>query len=1082
MVAKSLKWALAGLIACPAVAFALGLGDIHLLSTLNAPLDADIDIVGATPDELSTLKPHIASRETFAAHGLDWPAFLADVTVTAVHTADGRDILKLHSTEPITEPFVTLLVEVDYDRGRWLREYTMLLDPPVYTPNQSAVAQAPVSAPATGSAANAGQIARAAAAAPSESAPSATTPNATAASTPAPSAAAPEAAAPAAPASAAVPSADTYEVHRGDSLSRIAVRLTGASLRDAERWMIAAYQANPSAFDHNMNLLRAGVVLRVPSASDVDSVSAADARAEVHRQYVAWRGESHAAARPESESGRLRLVTPGENPVGAGEAGAGASASANPGVKALQARVQELEGELDQSKRLIDMKNAELAQLQAKLGTHETATPATPATPASAASRSVEASAAPAEQAQASAPASQPSASAPPPPPASASAAPPAAALAAPAAHKPLLTAHPVRHHPPSAPKSSWLDSIMRLWWIAALALAGALGYLSFRAWSARRRTGFDDSLGRLAEAGAAALSAGRDGHTQPSSAQIAPHREDNFLVEESGTREVPRFDGAAPAPSAPRHVASDGTISAETAINLDQGDPLAEADFHMAYGLYDQAADLVRIAVQREPERRDLKLKLLEVYFVWGNKEQFLQMAHELAETRPQAAPGEWEKIVIMGKQLAPDDPLFAGAAAVSGAAAGGVDLDLVGGQQGVDFDILGEPVTASTEGVDLDIGTAVGERDHAAELAAQQATDQNVALHEDGGTLHEATSDYEPTVQATREMTREMTKRLDTATGVTREMTRAEPGTATTRQMPRGPDGGTLRTQQMTAVMGGAEHPQEPPTVEQPALAAREPPSVRQKLASALRQGGASEHTTEVAIDDLGLDLSGLDGGAGVTVETVTNEALTPAAQDTVDQPGFGGAADTPTLVAGLDEQTRRVMMAAERRSAAADSELKVSSTGTWHFQGDNPFAETEIAPAPGNGHAGAGLDTAHVAALKSSRTVDFDLGGATLVRPAATANASANAGGVDLDVGTATVPDVVFTATQRLGNDDLALPDLEPVTMSEVGTKLDLARAYMDMGDPEGARNILEEVLNEGSVAQKQEAQRLIASLPG
>ena len=61
-------------------------------------------------------------------------------------------------------------------------------------------------------------------------------------------------------------------------------------------------------------------------------------------------------------------------------------------------------------------------------------------------------------------------------------------------------------------------------------------------------------------------------------------------------------------------------------------------------------------------------------------------------------------------------------------------------------------------------------------------------------------------------------------------------------------------------------------------------------------------------------------------------------------------------------------------------------------------------------------------------------------------------------------------------------MALPDLEPVTMSEVGTKLDLARAYMDMGDPEGARNILEEVLQEGSVTQKQEAQRLLDSLPG
>ena len=77
---------------------------------------------------------------------------------------------------------------------------------------------------------------------------------------------------------------------------------------------------------------------------------------------------------------------------------------------------------------------------------------------------------------------------------------------------------------------------------------------------------------------------------------------------------------------------------------------------------------------------------------------------------------------------------------------------------------------------------------------------------------------------------------------------------------------------------------------------------------------------------------------------------------------------------------------------------------------------------------------------------------------------------------------MPDTAFTSTQKLSSDDLALPDLEPVTMSEVGTKLDLARAYMDMGDPDGARNILEEVLSEGSSTQKQEAQRLMESLPG
>jgi pilus assembly protein FimV len=131
----------------------------------------------------------------------------------------------------------------------------------------------------------------------------------------------------------------------------------------------------------------------------------------------------------------------------------------------------------------------------------------------------------------------------------------------------------------------------------------------------------------------------------------------------------------------------------------------------------------------------------------------------------------------------------------------------------------------------------------------------------------------------------------------------------------------------------------------------------------------------------------------------------------------------------------------------------------------------------------------DTSRLAAL-SARGVDVDLSDATGTHAATatdidldvgSATGTHGNGALDLDVGTATVPDAAFAATQRLASEDLALPDLEPVTMSEVGTKLDLARAYMDMGDPDGARNILEEVLTEGSAAQKQEAQRLMESLP-
>jgi FimV-like protein len=124
-----------------------------------------------------------------------------------------------------------------------------------------------------------------------------------------------------------------------------------------------------------------------------------------------------------------------------------------------------------------------------------------------------------------------------------------------------------------------------------------------------------------------------------------------------------------------------------------------------------------------------------------------------------------------------------------------------------------------------------------------------------------------------------------------------------------------------------------------------------------------------------------------------------------------------------------------------------------------------------------------TGQIAALKVDglKDIDLDLGGSADATGTHRISGSAL---LDLDLGAATQQQPgpnPAADTQRLAVEQ-ALPDLEPATMSEVGTKLDLARAYMDMGDPEGARSILEEVLSEGSVSQKQEARRLIDSLPG
>jgi pilus assembly protein FimV len=412
----------------------------------------------------------------------------------------------------------------------------------------------------------------------------------------------------------------------------------------------------------------------------------------------------------------------------------------------------------------------------------------------------------------------------------------------------------------------------------------------------------------------------------------------------------------------------------------MDQSDPLAEADFHMAYGLYDQAADLVKLAIQREPQRRDLKLKLLEVFFVWGNKDQFLQTARELSDTRDASAPGEWEKVLIMGKQLAPDDALFN--QSYSGAGPSSVDLNLEGGQNLIDFDLDGEPsVSLANDGVDLDLG---------ASSARGSSDDSGLDFILD-----------------------------DPARGG--DLAR----TATTRQM----------------AQPGLSN--EGPTVEQPGLGDNADTLVGKIDA----HGGyhSADQTAELAIDDLGLDLGKFDA-TGTNASLLDDSQLTRALE----------SSDSPTLVAGIDEASQR--MAEDANDA------------------NNP---TELLPLGGL-RPDADGETARVSVLDLELELDVDPSAETGKR-AVLAEGDFS---LDLDVGAAEQPgDAEYTRTQLIDSPaDNTRRDLEPVTMSEVGTKLDLARAYMDMGDPDGARSILREVLQEGSANQRQEAQRLIDSIPG
>jgi pilus assembly protein FimV len=1069
------------LLACllsPSLSWGLGLGEIHLNSALNEPMNAEIDLIAASPEELGALRASLAGKDAFTRYGIDRPPFLSTLSFKVGKSKDGRDVLLVRSTDAIPEPFVTFLVEVNWARGRLMREYTVLLDPPVYTPGERASSAAPVTAATTTPAAPAPQVrtrpapaatspdtttaapsansTAAASAAPKHSgrsragrsastASTTTPPSAKAAS---PSAASPSPASPTGAESAAAVSGGSYQVAQGDTLTKIARSLHAGTRADIDQTMIAMYRANPEAFGGNINILRRGSVLRIPGGDDIAALNQSEAMGEVHRQMEAWRG--NAAAAP---SGHLRLVTPG---AGSGTGKAGTESASNGEAQALQGRVKDLEGQLADAHRLLDLKNNELSELQRKLGAQ---------TPAPAPSNQTAAVPPPAPappQTAETKPSTPETTPAPAPAPAESTATPPAATPAPAPVHRPAPV---VAKKPVPAESGSWIDWLTANWlWPAAVIAVLILG-LAVASWR-RRQTSGGGGGNDFPNLDSTDISEFRD-----PTARIAAGRgsDDSFVVEESGEHRMPDFNEPAEryGETTADLKSPDDTMSSESAVNLDQGDPLAEADFHMAYGLYDQAADLVRIALEREPDRRDLRLKLLEIYFVWGNKDAFLQTAKGLEATRDRAPAGEWDKIVIMGKQICPDEPLFASAAGSGRGAGALVDLNLEGGENRVDIDLFGDPE---------------GER----------SIDQSIAKDSDDT----ATTGESPNLHAGADL--DFT--LDTP----------ERGAddSPTREMPPR-DEPTVESELMNFA--------DSPTAESPTL---KPTDLRNRISSKLDKVNKADQTAELSIDDLGLDLDHLEG-ASVSIPRLEE-----------DHPS-----DAPTMVAGLDEKSRRMMAEAESRARDKDlTELEreleasfVADLGTDHEEIKTAVLGPESAPtvqmprgkAQDNGTARfkspefsdvqeperPDVDSTSRLRGLNADSIDLDLdrlanalgSGDTVEQPRAedevfsteVFEASQRNRKVDLDVGealngseaAATNKLKTITArTAKIRADDLGLPELEPVTMSEVGTKLDLARAYMDMGDPEGARSILEEVVTEGSASQKQEAQRLIENLPG
>ena len=260
--------------AYPAASNALGLGDIESSSHLNQPLRAKIELLSGVPADASQLKVRLASPDVFNRVGVARPEFLDSLQFTPT-VQGGKPVILVTSSSPIQEPFVNFLLEVSWPQGQLLKEYTVMLDPPVLMqPGNTVTGEASVRAEpkATGTV-------RRPATQPAVTAP----PQANAGNAPANQSAVDQSA----PRQAS--GNRTYRVRPGDTLFRVASRLQRPGISN-DQMMMALFRANPNAFiDKNLNSLRSGVALKAPTVGEANNVSRAEARRQIRQHNADWR-------------------------------------------------------------------------------------------------------------------------------------------------------------------------------------------------------------------------------------------------------------------------------------------------------------------------------------------------------------------------------------------------------------------------------------------------------------------------------------------------------------------------------------------------------------------------------------------------------------------------------------------------------------------------------------------------------------------------------------------------------------------------------------------------------------------------
>src|SRR5665213_909020 len=623
-------------LALPGSAYALGLGKLTVDSALGQPLSARVDLTSATREEIDTLQARVADPSLYRQNNLTYQAALARARVAVETGSDGVPYLRISSPVSVLEPYLDLIVEVNWASGRVVRDYTLLLDPPGINTGAPVQPVAPLRQ-GTGAAA---PLSRGSTTAPATSA----------------------AAAPRAP-------GEGYTVKRGDTLAKIATDNKSADVT-LDQMLVALFKANNDAFvGNNMNRLRAGAIMTIPDASAVSAEAATDAHKVVRVQASDWRTyrDHVAAAAPEAGGGGTRAaagsigtaveektpaVTPGSDRLrvsreaqGKGGGVAEEAVARDKQLAEAQSRITQLEKMLADAQHAVDLKSQTLAQAQNRADAASgkasppvtpAATPTTAITPAPSTTPATITTPAPATLPVTTTPttATPPASSTTTTPPVT-----PPASDATKAAETPATPSTTPVVVPKAAPKAiartpvkpapSFFDQLTDAipLWALGVAIAAILGLIAVLVSSRRRKTTkFEDSI-----------ISGTDIKT-------------NTVFGSTGGGVVNTGDNS---------LASDFSREGLGNIDTDEVDPIAEAEVYLAYGRDAQAEEILKDALKKDPQRQEIYLKLLEIHAQHNKPSAFETVAAELyAQCHGQGET--WQKVVALGRQLDPNIGLF--------------------------------------------------------------------------------------------------------------------------------------------------------------------------------------------------------------------------------------------------------------------------------------------------------------------------------------------------------------------------------------------------------------------------------------